>query len=309
MADSDYQPTVLALGEILWDLFPDGPRLGGAPANFACHVAGLGAESFLVSAVGDDERGHEAIARFKQLSVRTGCVQIDPEHPTGTVDVQLDDQGVASFRFADDCAWDYLQATETLLNLAARAQAICFGTLGQRSSQSRDSIQQIVKAFRGKTGAKPCVLDINFRPPFDSIEVIRESLELANVLKLNEQELIGLMQRLFDMTLEGMDNESLESAFTKLSSTFGLKWIALTLGDKGAVLWHRDGKILRAGSLRVSVKDTVGAGDAFTATLVVGLLTGQSPHKILERACEVAAYVCTTSGATPPLPSFFRFPS
>lgn len=307
MNQSDNQPSVLALGEILWDLFPDGPRLGGAPANFACHVAGMGAESFLISAVGDDPAGHEAIAKFKQLSVRTGCIQIDPQHPTGSVNVELDAEGVASFHFADNCAWDHIKPSDSVLSLAARSQAICFGTLGQRSQESRDSIQQIIKTFRGRTGAKPCVLDINFRPPFVDLEVIKQSLELANILKLNETELAGLSQQLFGISLTGTSDDEIRPVLTKLTSTFGLKWIALTLGEAGAVLWHRDGKLFRSPSLRVTVKDTVGAGDAFTATLVVGLLTGQAPQRIVERACEVAAYVCANSGATPPLPQFFRF--
>ncbi|MEZ6109270.1 MAG: PfkB family carbohydrate kinase [Pirellulaceae bacterium] len=136
-------PVVIAAGEILWDLFPDGPRLGGAPANFACHAAALGAESWLVSAVGNDERGAAAIAQFGELGLQTDAIFVDSEHPTGTVDVTVDSQGVASFQFAENCAWDHLPMLTTSMPSPTRP-ALCFGTLGQRGSESRATIQKLV---------------------------------------------------------------------------------------------------------------------------------------------------------------------
>ena len=300
-------PVVIAAGEILWDLFPDGPRLGGAPANFACHAAALGAESWLVSAVGNDERGTAAIAQFGELGLQTDAIFVDTEHPTGTVDVTVDSHGVASFQFAENCAWDHLPYGDDLNALAVRAQALCFGTLGQRGSESRATIQKLVTAFRGRSGAKPCVLDINFRPPYVDDEVIRESLALANILKLNEDELPGLMRRLFNAELPSLDDQDLAPALKRIASEFQLQWIALTLGPRGAVLYRAGGELIRSAGLRFSVKDTVGAGDSFTATLVMGLLQAIKPQQLLDRACEVAAYVCTHAGATPALPHYFRF--
>ena len=179
---SESRVCVVGLGEVLWDVFPDGPRFGGAPANFACSAAGLSNEIdvTMASAVGDDELGRGALKELQQRNVDTSVVAIRPE-PTGTVHVSLDDAGHASYRFAENTAWDCIPWKDALQELAARTNAVCFGTLGQRSETSRKSIQLFVQAVP-KSALK--IFDINLRPPFYDDDVIQQSLRICNVLKL-----------------------------------------------------------------------------------------------------------------------------
>lgn len=284
---------VVGLGEVLWDVFPSGPRFGGAPANFACTTAGLSAETavFMVSSVGHDELGQQARRELQQRRVDTTYLA-DSERPTGTVTVRLDDSGHASYEFAADTAWDALIWSAVLQDLAARTDAVCFGTLGQRSETSRQTIRQFLQAVP-ETALR--VFDINLRPPFYSDQIIRESLQLANGLKLNEDEL-PIVARLHGIS--GSEAEMLQ----QLAGQLDLRMVALTKGSQGALLLA-DGQLSQHPGIRTKVTDTVGAGDAFTAALVLGLLAGDDPSQILDHASKVAAYVCTQRGATPDIPA------
>lgn len=285
------ESVIVGLGEILWDVFPDGPRFGGAPANFACHVAGLGARAEMVSAVGTGSFGDQAVAILRERNVGTSGVQRHESRPTGTVNVSLDDAGHASYEFAADTAWDSIRWSDDLARLAGEAGAVCFGTLGQRSDTSRETIQRFVSATPADALR---TFDINLRPPFVTDSVVLRSLELANVVKLNEDELRVLASL---CGLSGSDQEMLRT----LARKFDLQAAALTRGREGAMLLRGD-EISVSSGLDIQVVDTVGAGDSFTAAFVVGLIRGDDLDAINDRASRVAAFVCSQNGATPPLP-------
>lgn len=292
--------TIVGIGEILWDVFPNGPKFGGAPANFACSAAGLGRERvgvFVASGVGNDDFGRRALEFLQKRGVDTSCVAVQ-DQATGQVDVELDDAGRASYRFAADTAWDNLVWSNDMEQLAARTDAVCFGTLGQRSEQSRATIRQFVSATPS-TAIR--ILDVNLRPPFVSDAVIRESIELANVLKLNDEELPVVAE------LCGASGTEFD-VMREISSRLDIEVVAVTRGPQGAVL-VRGEEISEFGGVQANVVDTVGAGDAFTAALVLGLLTGSPLDEINQTACNVAAFVCSQSGATPALPDIHSFAS
>lgn len=285
--------TVVGLGEILWDVFPDGPRFGGAPANFACSAAALCREDTRVrmaSSVGRDELGDRAIEALSDKSVETSCVQ-RAEHPTGQVLVQLDSEGHASYEFAADTAWDNIQWSPELEQLATSAHASCFGTLAQRSETSRQTIQR----FISKTSASTLrIFDVNLRSPFFSESIILESLKLANVLKLNDEEL-PVLASICDLT------GGTVQLMQQLADRYGLLTVALTRGSRGSILIGGD-RVSEHVGVATRVVDTVGAGDAFTATLAIGLLEGLDLDTINRRAGRVAAFVCSQPGAAPLIP-------
>lgn len=291
------QPLIIGLGEILWDVFPDGPRFGGAPCNFACSVAELASGSArvcMVSAVGQDNLGQEALGSLIRHGVDTSYVQIN-SHDTGMVHVQLDEAGVASYRFADESAWDHLAWSTDLEQLARECNVVCFGTLGQRGGRSRETIRRFVQS----TGPEAIrLLDINLRAPYDDETIMLESLELANVLKLNEDELPRVAHLL---KLSGTPTDVL----TKILLRYGLKCVALTRGASGAVL-AADCMTSEMPGVAVTVLDTVGAGDAYTAALVLGLLNGRPLDAINRHAVQVAGYACTQSGGTMRFPEELR---
>jgi fructokinase len=289
------QHTIVALGEMLWDVFPDGPRFGGAPANVACHAAALGADVWMVSQVGDDQLGQQAVAALRQHGVHTDPVGRSSQYPTGTVEVALDRAGKPNFTIREDVAWDHIPWSESLRDLASRADAVCFGTLAQRGDQSRQTIHRFISAVAPATLR---ILDVNLRPPFYDRTVIEQSLELANVLKLSDDELPVVASML------GIDAPESET-LAQLAQRYQLRLIALSRGAQGALLF--DGKhFSHAQGQPVEVKDTVGAGDSFTAVLTLGILKGRPLDTINQRACQVAAYVCSQAGATPPLPQQYR---
>lgn len=288
---------VVAIGEVLWDIFPSGPRFGGAPANFACAAAGLtgGITSVeMVSAVGNDTLGQDAIKALQRQRVGTKSVA-RKEQQTGQVHISLDAKGVASYEFADDCAWDNLTWSDQLKALAMQTDVVCFGTLGQRTSISKSTIQQFVRST-----ASDClrIFDINLRPPFYSEAVIRESLEIANVLKLNDDEL-PLVAKLLEV--DGNEQEQV----AKIADAANVDIVALTRGENGALLF-KDGRFADSPGVATEVVDTVGAGDAYTAAMAVRLLAGTDIDSINQEACEVAAFVCSQSGATPTMPNRFN---
>ncbi len=282
-------PTVVGLGEILWDLFPDGPRFGGAPANFACQASALGAEAFLVSCVGADDLGRQAIAELSNKAVNTQAVALHQELPTGQVEVRVDARGHATYQFGLQEAWDDIPWSEELQLLAQRAQAVCFGTLGQRDQRSRETICRFLAATNPQALR---IFDVNLRQKYHSAELIRQSLSWANVLKMNEDELPIVAAALGQPTADAKE----------LASGNGLLVVAVTCGARGATL-STPNEVDECPAPRVRVVDTVGAGDAFTAVLALGWLRGLTLQQINRLACNVAAFVCSKRGATPELPA------
>jgi fructokinase len=249
----------------------------------------------MVSRVGNDQLGTEAIAQLRKHGVDTENVTVSSSHPTGTVSVELDAAGKPSFSIGENVAWDHFQWSELLERLAPEADAVCFGTLGQRSHASRAVIRQFVSKVP-RSALR--VLDVNLRPPFDSDPIIAESLPLANVLKLSDEELERVAGA-------GGLSGSEETLLRDLSDRFDLQLIALTRGPKGATL-YRAGQRSDVDGVSVDVKDTVGAGDSYTARMIVGLLADEPLDVVNRQACQVAAYVCSQSGATPALPDELR---
>jgi fructokinase len=284
---------IVGIGEILWDVFPDGPRFGGAPSNFACSLAELAKESadvFMVSAVGDDELGQRAVDALQRHGVDTSHLQIS-QRPTGQVLVELDAAGVASYRFAQNCAWDQLDWNDGLQNLSARCDAVCFGTLGQRDQHARHTIQRFVAAMPPDSLR---ILDVNLRPPFFDDAVILESLQQANVLKLNDDELPRLAALL---RAAGSETDILR----QLAEAFQLRAVALTRGANGAVIVSGQ-QVSDLPGIPLTLADTVGAGDAFTAAMTLGLLAGRSIEQVNRLASDAASFVCTVKGATTSFP-------
>lgn len=296
MAD---RPVIIGLGEILWDVFPDGPHFGGAPANFACSVAELAgevADSLMVGSVGDDELGRRAISMLQSHNVDIRGVAI-AMHPTGKVLVTLDSAGVPSYEIATDTAWDNIAWTVDLAQFAAGAGAVCFGSLAQRSAMSRQTIQEFVK------GTRPdClrIFDINLRAPFWTEGVLRESLALVNVLKLNDAELVVVAD------LFGWNSSNQRDVLNRLIETFSLRLVALTRGADGATLLNAAGELSELPGEKIAIADTVGAGDAFTAALVIGMLHKMPLEAINSWAIRVAGFVCSQPGGTPHFPPELR---
>ena len=286
---------VVGIGELLWDLLPTGARIGGAPANFSYHAGALGAEARTVSRVGDDALGHELLAQLTTLGVRTSCVQVDPAMPTGTVAVELDADGQPGYEIRANVAWDHLQADAVSMHAVATADALCFGTLAQRDPVSRAAIRTLVNASPSDSLR---VLDVNLRQHYFSRALIDDSLQLATVLKVNDVELPKLAT-MFD--LRGDVRTQLE----RIAERWQLNAVALTRGDKGSVLLTAHEYSVHPG-VPVEVRDTIGAGDAFTAAMTVGLLSGWALDDVNAHANQVASYVASCSGGTPPLPHAMR---
>jgi fructokinase len=287
-------PRIVAIGETLWDVFPDGAVWGGAPGNVACHAAGLGAAGVIVSRVGRDDLGDRGIATLESLGVDCRHMQRDEARPTGTVAVSLVPAGDARYEFAADVAWDHLAWRPALAALATDAAAFCFGTLGQRSEVSRQTIRRFLAVARGMR-----VFDVNLRQQFHSPELIRESLALADVLKLNEEELPVVAAAC------GIAAADPVAALRELAARHRLRLAALTRGATGSVLVAAGHTSLRP-ALATAIVDTVGAGDAFTAAVIVGLLHDKPLAAIHDHAARLAAFVCGHRGATPAIPESLR---
>lgn len=295
-------PFILSLGEVLWDLFPEGPRFGGAPANFACQLALLECEVGMVSAVGKDARGASGVALLECVGVRTGLIQHLPDFPTGTVGVQVDAQGQAVFDIHAGAAWDHLEwspALEARVAKLGAGDAIYFGTLALRSALSRSTILRALR--QAKTQGVHRVLDVNLRRPFYDDALLQEALELASVIKMSDEE-VGAVMSACDIAYgEGIPPEK---ALRELRERYQLEVVALTLGAEGALIVTATETVRQPG-FPVKVCDTVGAGDAFTAALVLGLLRGEALTHTARIACEISAAVCTVPGAVPSR-SFFK---
>ncbi|WP_338668482.1 carbohydrate kinase family protein [Pseudodesulfovibrio methanolicus] len=284
----------VGLGEILWDVLPQTRLLGGAPANFAYHLNALGGAGVPVSRVGDDNLGREALSLLVCLGLNIDAVSLDPDHPTGTVDARVDADGVATYVFPDDVAWDFLTLDQSALTLAANADAVCFGSLAQRAEVSRRAVHRFL------AGASKAlkVFDINLRQDFYTPALLAASLDAADVLKINDAEL-DTVTRLFSLP------PGEQPALRALMERHGLELAVLTRGDKGSLLLSSDTVADLPGE-PVGVVDTIGAGDAFTAALVLGYLKQWPLDKINRYAAKVAAYVCTQPGAMPEVPDELR---
>ena len=281
---------VVGIGEVLWDMLPDGKRLGGAPANFALHCKSLAGQSFIVSAVGQEPFGDEIIDHLSQRHANTDFITKNT-HPTGRVDVELSADGHPTYVIHENSAWDNIELTPEHLRLAASCDAVCFGSLAQRNPVSQKSIHE----FLSHTGDNCLrIFDINLRQHYYSKETITHSLQAANILKLNDDELI-VLHELMNLPADT------ETALKTLIDEYQLRLIALTQGGSGSILMN-DKQKSYCPSVPVTVKDTIGAGDSFTATMTMATLHGlplESTHRL---ATKVAAYVCSQSGATPELP-------
>ena len=287
--------SVVGVGEILWDFLPGGPQIGGAPGNFACHARALGARSSVITRVGDDELGRSALDRFEKMGLPLKTVQVDPRAPTGTARVTLDHSGIPCFHFQNNVAWDHLEATARLIEVVQSADAICFGSLAQRTDVSRAAIQQLLAAAPEESLR---IFDVNLRGDFYSRAVIEQSLGVANALKLNDGEL-AILAELF--AIDGSPRIQIQW----LAEKFQLKMVALTSGEKGSSIYSGAdwSEQLPAPT---AVVDTVGAGDAFTAALVMGLLAKMPLQHAHAFANNVASFVCSQPGATPVLPLSLR---
>ncbi len=286
---------VVGIGEVLWDLLPAGRQLGGAPANFAFHAKMLGAQAQLVTRVGRDDLGRAILQRFVDTGIDVSAVQIDDLVPTGTASVVLNNGGVPHFVIQENVAWDQLMITEKARTVIREANAVCFGTLAQRSETSRVAIQSLLSSARPDALR---IFDINLRQKFFSLEIIQRSLELANILKVNDEEL-PVLAKIFGLVGKHEDQ------IAELAHRFDLKLVALTCGARGSVLYAQ-GTYSKVEGLPASVVDTVGAGDAFTAMLALGVLAEWDLDRINRCCNDVAAYVVSQPGATPQLPAHLR---
>ena len=283
--------TVFGLGEILWDIFPAGRSLGGAPLNFARHCNQLGAAACPVSCLGRDELGAEARTKLTEIGLPLEHVAEDSGHPTGSVLVSLDERGVPNYTIREQVAWDVIPSSPRLLQAAESAEGACFGSLAQRSPVSADTIHAFLSAMPARALK---IFDVNLRQHFYSQARIERSLELANVLKLSDEELPIMASML---GLGGTVTDQLAT----LRKRFDLRLVAYTRGGKGSLL-VTDTELHEHPGHPTNVIDTVGAGDSFTATLCVGLLNDIPLPELNNHANLVAAFVCSQKGATPTLP-------
>jgi fructokinase len=286
---------VVGIGEVLWDLLPSGPQLGGAPGNFAYQARQLGAKAHVITRVGGDEYGRRAVQRLKEMDIDGGTVQVDSHLPTGTARVVLGTDGTPQFTIVDGVAWDFLALTEEALKAVRNANAVCFGSLAQRNRAAGLVIRQLVEATPVESLR---VFDVNLRQGHYNWETIEQSLAIANVLKMNDQELAILSPKL---ELSGTVNQMV----AQLADRFELELVAITRAERGSLL-YQNGNWSELPGRKMDIADTVGAGDAFTAALVMGLLNQFALEDIHRIAADVASFVCSQPGATPVLPAHLR---
>ena len=289
---------ILGIGELLWDLLPEGPRLGGAPANFSVMASRLGNPVSILSRIGRDELGRAAMEQLKPFPADASAVQIDAAHETGRVTVAFEG-GQPSYTIHEPAAWDFLELTDDWVQLAERADAICFGSLAQRADTSRRTLQSLVAETQARCVR---VFDVNLRAPFYSTEVVEESLELATVFKMNDAE-VPLVLDLLGLggVAESSDPGLLRRGAERLLKEFPqLSLVAITRGGSGSLLVGRSEWHAHPG-VSTQVADTIGAGDAFTAAMTTYLLRGASLAVLNEAGNRWGAWMASQSGAMPPL--------
>ena len=283
---------IIGMGEALWDCLPEGRKIGGAPANFAYHAGQFGFRTLAVSAVGDDFLGSEIKENFEQIGL--DYILETVPYPTGTVQVALDDKGIPCYEIMENVAWDNIPYSSALEELAKDCKAVCFGSLAQRSPVSGDTINRFLDAMPDADDTYK-IFDINLRQHFYTKEILVNSFYKCNVLKINDEEL-AVVSDMF-----GYQTLSQEDFCRKLLDDYGLRMLILTCGTDGSYVFTADGMSF-LNTPEVEVADTVGAGDSFTGAFIASILKGKSISEAHKRAVEVAAYVCTCSGAMPVLP-------
>lgn len=285
---------IIGLGEALWDVLPEGRKLGGAPANFAYHAGQYCGSSMAVSALGKDELGDETVKALEEKGLRYLMPRVN--FPTGTVQVKLDAAGVPSYDIKEGVAWDNIPFTDEMKRVAENCRAVCFGSLAQRNEVSRATIL----SFLDHT-PKDClrIFDINLRQQFYTKEVLKESMRRCNILKINDEELV-MIGRLF-----GYPGLDISNKCWLLMGKYNLDMLVLTCGVNGSYVFAA-GEQYYQPTPRVEVADTVGAGDSFTGTFCAALLRGMSVAEAHKMAVEASAYVCTRQGAMPEIPQSFK---
>ncbi|MGQ8338442.1 carbohydrate kinase family protein [Sunxiuqinia sp. A32] len=284
--------TILAFGELLWDLLPSGKVLGGAPANFIFRINSFGDKGYLVTRLGNDELGDEALSLVKGLNLSTENIQTDEVFPTGTVEVKLDENGVPDFNIIKDVAYDHIELTSEMIQLARKADCLCFGTLIQRYGISKNTLRELI--LEAPQAIK--FLDVNLRKDCYTLKTITESLNLTNILKINDDELIALKDML------GLKKEVLRDMAQEMLEKFDkLEIILVTLGSKGAFVLSADGEYFYDPGYKVKLADTVGSGDACSAGFVHSYLKGRSLAESLKLGNAAGAMVASMNGATQPI--------
>jgi len=287
---------IAGMGEVLWDLLPEGKKLGGAPANFAYHIAQFGLPSTVLSAVGKDALGDEALEILRSKGLAERIERVDC--PTGSVRVALNGAGVPQYEIREHVAWDNIPFTPQVERLARQTRCVCFGSLAQRSPVSRETIGRFLDAMPDEED-RYRVFDINLRQRFYSKEVIEASLGRCDILKINDEELT-VIERMF-----GLDSGDPERTCGTLIERYGLRMLILTCGAEGSYVFGKD-DVSFLETPRVTVADTVGAGDSFTASFCASLLCGKTLREAHRLAVDVSAYVCTQAGAMPELPETLK---
>lgn len=283
---------IVGMGEALWDVLPEGKKIGGAPANFAYHISQFGLEGCAVSAIGDDALGEELLDNLKQKEVNYLIEKVP--YPTGTVQVEIDQAGIPQYEIKENVAWDNIPYTERLEALAKRTRTVCFGSLAQRNVVSRNTINRFLDTIPQDN--KPLIVfDVNLRQGFYNKDILCSSMERCNILKINDEELVTV-SRLF-----GYPGIDLQDKCWILLGKYNLKMLILTCGVNGSYVFT-PGNVSFQETPKVGVADTVGAGDSFTASFIATLLKGASVAEAHRKAVQVSAYVCTQKGAMPTIP-------
>lgn len=282
---------IVAFGELLWDILPSGPVLGGAPANFIFRVNSFGDEGTLISRVGNDEPGREACRIVSQMGLSQKHLQIDSEFPTGTVDVRIDENGIPDFTIIRDVAYDHIEISAEMVELVKECDCLYFGSLIQRYGISKNTLRELIR----ESGQAMKFLDVNLRKDCYTESILRESLHMADIVKLNDAELLELKSML------GLYCSNLRNLAGELLSRFDLKIVLLTLGAEGAFLVSRDGDLCYSAGYQVDLVDTVGSGDAFSAGFIHSFLNGESLQNSLDFGNSCGAMVATYRGAIHPI--------
>lgn len=278
---------VVGLGEVLWDMLPEGRKIGGAPVNFAYHAGQFGIDTMAVSAIGNDKLGEDTIAEMNGKHLNHIFPSVP--YPTGSVQVSLDEKGVPAYDIKENVAWDNIPFTNEIESVARSCRAVCFGSLAQRNTVSRSTIRKFIEST-----PSGCIriFDINLRQNFYTSNVIRDSLELCNILKINDEEIM-LVSRMFNY-----DSSNIENVCRTIMEDFSLEMVILTCGTKGSYIFTKGGVSFMP-TPKVNVADTVGAGDSFTGSFCAAILRGLPVAEAHKKAVEVSAYVCTQNGAMP----------
>ena len=282
---------IIGLGEALWDVLPEGKKLGGAPANFAYHAGQFGLDTIAISALGEDALAEETIEALKEHDLNYLMPRVP--YPTGTVQVTLAEGGIPTYDIKEGVAWDNIPYTDEMAEIAKNARAVCFGSLAQRNVVSRENIRK----FLADTPADCLkICDINLRQQFYSKEILEDSFRLCNILKINDEELV-VVNRMF-----GYDGLDMRQTCEKMVQDYGLKMLVLTCGTNGSYVFTDDGLTSFQDPPTVEVADTVGAGDSFTGSFGAWILNGKPVLEAHKTAVQVSAFVCTQNGAMPVIP-------